>query len=38
MTVQLLQALVLILETCLEQDACSKCPMREFCDKMPCEW
>lgn len=38
MCVELLKALALILETCLEQDSCESCPMKYFCDKMPCEW
>ena len=38
MTVELLKALVTILESCLEQDSCKECPMRHFCGKMPAEW
>lgn len=38
MTVELLEALAKILETCLEQDSCKDCPMSQFCEKMPCDW
>lgn len=38
MTVELLKALAELLKCCLEQDSCGKCPLREFCQKMPCEW
>lgn len=38
MSVELLKALALILETCYDQDSCKECPLRQFCDKMPCEW
>ena len=38
MTVELLQALLEILKTCQEQDSCKQCPLRQFCEKMPCEW
>ena len=38
MTVELLKALAAILETCLEQDSCKECPLKQFCGNMPCEW
>lgn len=38
MTLDVLKALAIILEFCLEQDSCKDCPMRDFCGKMPCEW
>lgn len=38
MTVELLKALTVILESCLEQDSCKDCPLARFCQKMPCEW
>jgi hypothetical protein len=38
MTVELLKALELILEACLNQDSCKDCPLRTFCQKMPAEW
>lgn len=38
MTLDVLKALAIILEFCLEQDSCKDCHMRVFCGKMPCEW
>ena len=38
MTLDVLKALAIILEFCLEQDSCKDCLMRDFCGKMPCEW
>lgn len=38
MTLELLKALQVILENCLNQDNCKNCPMAQFCQKMPCEW
>lgn len=38
MTVELLEALAVILKTCLVQDSCKNCPMAQYCEKMPCEW
>lgn len=38
MTLDVLKALAIILEFCLEQDSCKNCSMRVFCGKMPCEW
>lgn len=38
MTEELLQALLVILQYCLQQNSCEKCPMAQYCDKMPCEW
>lgn len=38
MTVELLKALVVILEACQKQDSCKNCPLADFCQKMPCEW
>lgn len=38
MTVELLQALAVLLKFCYEQEDCRACPMRQFCGKMPCEW
>lgn len=34
MTLEVLKALAVILEFCLNQN----CPMAQFCQKMPCEW
>lgn len=38
MTVEILKAMVTILEFCLEQDSCKTCPFSQYCEKMPCEW
>ena len=38
MTLEVLKALVVILEFCMSQDSCKNCPMAQFCGKMPCEW
>lgn len=38
MTLEVLKALAVILEFCMSQDSCKKCPMAQFCGKMPCEW
>lgn len=38
MTLEVLKALAIILEFCLNQDSCKNCPMAQFCQKMPCEW
>lgn len=38
MTLEVLKALVVILEFCLNQDSCKNCPMSQFCQKMSCEW
>jgi hypothetical protein len=38
MTVEVLKALLTILETCNEQNSCKGCPMAQYCGKMPCEW
>lgn len=38
MTLEVLKALVVILEFCLNQDSRKNCPMSQFCQKMPCEW
>lgn len=34
MTLEVLKALAVILEFCLNQDSCKN----QFCQKMPCEW
>lgn len=36
MTLEVLKALTVILEFCLEQDSCKNYPMAQFCQKMPC--
>lgn len=38
MTLEVLKALVVILEFCMSQDPCKNCPMAQLCGKMPCEW
>ena len=38
MTLEVLKALAVILEFCMNQDSCKTCPMAQFCGKMPCEW
>lgn len=38
MTVDVLKALAILLESCQEQESCKTCPMAQFCGKMPCEW
>lgn len=38
MTVELLKALLIILRFCYQQDNCKKCPLRDLCAKMPCDW
>lgn len=35
MTLEVLKALAVILEFCLNQDSCKNCPMSQFCQKMP---
>lgn len=36
MTLEVLKALAVILEFCMNQDSCKNCPMAQFCQKMPC--
>jgi hypothetical protein len=31
MTIEVLEALEVVLKTCLEQDSCQQCPMKQFC-------
>lgn len=38
MTLEVLKALAVILEFCMNQDPCKTSPMAQFCGKMPCEW
>lgn len=33
MTLEVLKALAVILEFCLNQDSCKACPMAQFCQK-----
>lgn len=34
MTLEVLKALAVILEFCLNQDSCKNCPMAQFCQKV----
>lgn len=34
MTLEVLKALAVILEFCMNQDSCKNCPMSQFCGKM----
>lgn len=38
MTLEVLKALAVILEFCMNQDSCKNCPTTQFYQKMPCEW
>lgn len=38
MTPEVLKALLVIMNFCLEQNNCNNCPMKDKCAKMPCEW
>lgn len=38
MGIEVLKALEIILQLCMEQDSCDSCPLAQFCQKMPCEW
>lgn len=38
MTLEVLKALVVILEFCANQDSYETCMLAQFCGKMPCEW
>lgn len=38
MTVELLEALAAILRVCENENSCTKCPLKEYCGKMPCDW
>ena len=38
MTLQVLEALAIIVKFCQSQDNCDACILRAFCGKMPCEW
>lgn len=38
MTPEILRALAELLEICENQDKCSEYPLKDFCQKMPCEW
>ena len=38
MSIELVKALLLILKTCMENQDCKKCQLRQFCKKIPTEW
>ena len=38
MTLELLRAIITLIQFCYAQDDCRECPLREICGKMPCEW
>lgn len=38
MSLELIKALLAILKVCIDTDDCRKCPLKEFCRKMPTEW
>ena len=37
MPVEVLKALETLFNFCIDQDSCENCPMKEECEKMPCE-
>ena len=38
MSLELVKALLTIAQTCAAAIDCDRCPLKEFCDKMPSEW
>lgn len=38
MSLELVKALLTILKVCIDNDDCRKCPLKEFCKKIPSEW
>lgn len=34
----IIEALVKLLNFCLQQENCKNCPIAKQCGKMPCEW
>lgn len=38
MTLELFAAIFTIRDYCLAQNNCANCPLKELCQKMPCEW
>ena len=38
MTLELLRAVITLLNFCHSQKQCKERPLREICGKMPCEW
>lgn len=38
MTLEVLKSLAVIHEYCINCDSCKVCVMRQFCNKMPCDW
>ena len=37
-SVEIVQALLLILKLCLSIQDCTKCKLKDFCGKLPTEW
>lgn len=38
MTIELVKALLIIAKVCAGSLGCDKCPLKEFCGKLPSEW
>jgi len=38
MSPKLVKSLMNILKVCIDCSDCRKCPLKEFCKKMPIEW
>lgn len=38
MSIELVEALLLIAKFCVTHEDCATCPMKQFCGKMPSEW
>ena len=38
MSTELCKALLLLLASCIQNEDCNKCVLREFCGKAPTEW
>jgi len=38
MSIELLEALILIVKHCLESNGCDDCILKGFCGKLPREW
>jgi hypothetical protein len=38
MTLEIMRALILLHNYCLEQNKCTECPLYEICMKQPSEW
>lgn len=38
MSKELVKALIIIARTCAAEGDCRKCPLREYCGKLPSSW